>query len=65
MRMITAAEGDMQRTGREAVVGKGALAGQEPRVLDALDPRADMLRAKCGVAHRFAAIARTARTMCS
>jgi hypothetical protein len=46
MRMITSAEDNMQSTGREAVIGKSALPGQEPRVFDSFDPRADMLRAK-------------------
>jgi hypothetical protein len=44
MRIIAAAEGEMQRARNRAVVGEAALAGQQPPVLDALDAGPDVLR---------------------
>ena len=43
MWVIAAAECDMQCARDDPVSGEGALAGQQPPILDPLDPRADVL----------------------
>jgi hypothetical protein len=44
MCVIAALECDMQCARDDTIVGKRALAGQQPSILDSLDPRADVLR---------------------
>jgi hypothetical protein len=44
MRLITAPERDVQCARDDAIGCEGSLAGQQPRILDALDARADVLR---------------------
>jgi hypothetical protein len=44
MRVIAAPERDVQCPRDESIGCEGSLAGQQPRILDALDARADVLR---------------------
>jgi hypothetical protein len=44
MRLITAPKRDVQRARDDAIGRKHSLPGQQTRVLDALDRRADVLR---------------------
>lgn len=44
MRLVAAAERDVQRARDDAIGRERSLAGQQPRILDALYARADVLR---------------------
>ena len=49
MRLLAAAERDVQHAGQRLVVDVGAASGEQARVLDALDPRADELRPQVAI----------------
>ena len=44
MRVIAAPKRDVQSAGDDTIVGERSLSGQQPPILNAFDPRADVLR---------------------